>query len=197
MKRYFIWKDGLYNGENTEWQEINGKEFYELTAKPENKQRRFITVPVQEENGDEFHYEATAENYQKWHADYMRELRLKNYKIKHPIEFVSLDAPVAYDEDEVLTLADILPDTTEEDLQAEEEYAEWHKKALDSIKASLTQLSPEERKVIDLIYLDNPSQKSEVELAKELGISQQLLNYRKRQVIKKIRRIVGESICRN
>ena len=83
------------------------------------------------------------------------------------------------------------------DLLAEEEYAEWHKKALDSIKASLTQLSPEERKVIDLIYLDNPSQKSEVELAKELGVSQQLLNYRKRQVIKKIRRIVGESICRN
>ena len=39
--KYLVWKDPACQGKNIEWVELTGKEFYQLTAQPENKGRRF------------------------------------------------------------------------------------------------------------------------------------------------------------
>lgn len=195
MKRYFIWKDGKYNGKDTEWLEINGEEF--ACLKENEPKRRFIpNYDEDDPESDVFLYEATKEDYNEWNRDQMRyHYREKVFHKKY--KFVSLDDLVSEEDEEGLTWAEIIPDTSEEDAAAHEEWLEWHEKALIALRETITELKPEEKELINLIFLKNPDNKSEVEIAKEKGIPQQTLNYRKNALLKKMKKILAQKLGRN
>lgn len=196
MKRYFVWKDANCNGINPEWLEISGEEFSKL--KKENPQRRFIPSYNEDdpEDGDCFLYEATQKAFRDWNREHMRYVRhnallYKKYKV------VSFDDLVDENDEEGLTWADIIPDTSEEDAESHEAWLEWHDKAIAALREALTELKLKELETVNLIFLDNPEKKSEVVLSKEKNIPQQTLNYRKNAVLKKLRRIMAEKLGRN
>lgn len=195
MKRYFVWKDANCNGINPEWLEISGEEFAQL--KKENPQRRFIPCYNEDdpEDGDCFLYEATKENYNEWNRDQMR-YHYRDTVFHRKYKFVSLDDLVSEDDEEGLTWAEIIPDTSEEDAEAHEAWLEWHDKAIGALREALTELKPKELEIVNLIFLNNPDEKSEVVLSKEKNIPQQTLNYRKNAVLKKLRKIMAEKLGR-
>lgn len=184
MKRYFIWKDAAHAGEEDNWLEISGRKFCELIKKPENCERRFIFVPSDDEIEDEFYYETTPERYNEWHKEYMCELRKKDYKIKHPIEFVSLDMPMFDEEGEETTLGDLLPSSDYDDYIEQEELEEQ----LSLLRKALAELSDEEMYIINRLFLDNPKGKSERDIAAEMGIPRMTLNSRKKKIFEKIKK---------
>ncbi len=187
MKRYFVWKDANCNGINPEWLEIGGKEFYELVNKPENAKRKFI--PWYDEDGeikDTFLYEATEEAYRDWDKQRKHEARLKKHYYDERMLFVDWDEVVYYDDVDPITRADMIPDPdahvgpTDDELFVSDLY-----KALET-------LNEEERKLVDLLFLNNDG-RSEVKIARELGIPQQTLNYRKNVILKKLRAWFGRN----
>ena len=196
MKRFFIWKDGKYNGKDTEWLEISGEEFNRITD--DEPERRFIPSYDEDdpENCDWFYYEATAEDYKEWNRERMRYLR-HNKSLYKKYKVVSLDDLVDEDDEEGLTWADIIPDTSEEDAAAHEAWLEWHDKAIAALREALTELKPKELETINLIFLNNPEKKSEVELAKEKNIPRKTLNDRKLAVLKKLKKKIKEKVARN
>lgn len=196
MKRYFVWKDANCNGINPEWLEISGEEFTQL--KKMNPQRRFIPNYNEDdpEDGDCFLYEATPKAFRDWNREHMRYVR-HNALLYRKYKVVRFDDLVDENDEEGLTWADIIPDTSEEDAAAHEEWLEWHDKAIRALREALTELKPKELETVNLVFLNNPEKKSEVELSKEKSIPQQTLNYRKNAVLKKLRRIMAEKLGRN
>ena len=195
MKRFFIWKDGKYNRKDTEWLEISGEEF--ATLKENEPQRRFIpNYDEDDPESDVFLYEATKEDYNEWNRDQMRyHYREKAFHKKYKV--VSFDELVSEDDEEGLTWAEIIPDTSEEDAEAHEAWLEWHDKAIDALKEALTELTPKQLETVNLIFLNNPEEKSEVILGKENGIPQRTLNNRKNAVLKKLKKNIEKKLARN
>ena len=192
MKRYFAWKDANCNGENIEWVELSGSEFYAL--KKENPSRRFITSCDEDDpDSDCYYYETTIEDYNEWNKEQMREARRieyleKNYKV------VSLDDLVSADDEEGLTWAEIIPDTRDDDELLESQYRArmaWLRRMLPS---ALQILKKKQLDAIKWLYLDEDGyyeeidsktgekvkkHKSEKEVAEEHGIPEKTLNNRK------------------
>ena len=174
MKRYFIWKDGKFNGDKTEWQEISGQEFYKLVNSPEGKNRFFANSKDREYGTDECVFEVTRKKYLKWKQWDMAEIRDIQEKYEHPVEMVSLDQTLYYDDDGIpVTLGDTIP-APEPDPLIEDLY-----EALDT-------LSDEERELIDLLFFNNDG-KSERQISEELGMPQKTLNCKKLKILAKLR----------
>ena len=195
MKRYFVWKDANCNGINPEWLEISGEEFMKL--KENEPKRRFIPCYDEDDpESDVFLYEATKENYNEWNRDQMR-YHYRDAVFHQKYKFVSLDDLVSEDDEEGLTWAEVIPDTSEEDAAAHEEWLEWHDKAIAALREALKELKPKELETVNLIFLNNPEKKSEVVLGKENDIPQRTLNNRKNAVLKKLREIMARKLARN
>ena len=196
MKRFFIWKDGKYNGKDTEWLEISGEEFNRITD--DEPERRFIPSYDEDdpENCDWYYYEATVEDYKDWNRNRMRYIR-HNKRFHQKYTVVSFDDLVDENDEEGLTWGEIIPDTSEEDAAAHEAWLEWHEKALVALREVVSELKPKEMETLNLIFFENPEEKSEVELAKEKGIPQQTLNYRKNALLKKMKKILLKKLGRN
>ena len=76
---YLVWKDPACGGNNPDWREISGKEFYVLVNSEESKSRHFIRLHSTEPGGSdgEIVMESTAEVYRDWkkdkrHREYLR-----------------------------------------------------------------------------------------------------------------------------
>ena len=191
MKRYFVWKDANCNGKNGEWKEITGTEFYAL--KRAEPHRRFILWKNEDDPMDDgMLYEATEENYKEWDRERKRKEREEQYVEEHFTVF-SIDDPVGTDDEEGLTWADIIPDTRDEDEQADEEYQEWKENALKAMREAISELKEKDRETVILIFFDNPK-KPISQIAEENHIPQQTLNYRKNAVLKKLRKKVLEKL---
>lgn len=182
MKRYFIWKDGKFNGEDTEWLEIGGQEFYELVNNPENSGRLFIHhKDYYDDEADEVYYEATEENYMRWDRKRKKEEYDLQIKLENPIEVVSLDTILYYDDNGIpVTLADEIPEPEPDPM-------------LEQLKYVLDQLTEDEREIIDRYFLKNPEKKSQRVIAEEMGISQQVFSYRLKIILKKMRGLFCET----
>ena len=183
MKRYLIWKDGTFKGtEDKFWTELSGKEFYALVKSPAGKGRYFIhSFDWEDPEAGDWYFEATKESFDKWHVFQQARYRKLMEKLQNPIEFVSLDQVLYYDDNgDPVTLADTIPEEVPDAIYGE----------IDKI---LETLESDERALINLLFLDNFENKSEVKIAEELGVLHQTLNYRKRTILKKIR----EAFCRN
>lgn len=186
MKRYFVWKDANCNGINPEWIELSGRQFKEFVKRPENKNRYFIKFNEDEEDTFTSVIEATKERF----LEYDRERKKKAYNRKKCFDehflFVDLEEILYYDDDGPVTRADTIVD---EDAYVEPNSEE---QLILNLHEALKTLSPEERRLIDLLFLQNDG-KSEVKIARELGVPQQTLNYRKNVILKKLRAWFGRN----
>lgn len=81
---YLVWKKPPCNGVNPHWLEITGQEFYTLVRSPEGRNRYFIKLGSEIEDGsdDKIIIETTKAEYVKWrkekdHSDYICEYQQK------------------------------------------------------------------------------------------------------------------------
>ena len=182
MKRYLIWKNGTFKGtEDKFWTELSGKEFYALVKSPAGKGRYFIhSFDWEDPEAGDWYFEATKESFDKWHVFQQARYRKLMEKLQNPIEFVSLDQVLYYDDNgDPVTLADTIPEELPDAIYGE----------IDDI---LERLKPEEKALIYLYYLDNFENKSQLRISEELGIPQQTFSYRLNNTLKKMRSMFGE-----
>ena len=182
MTEYHVWKNGVYNGENTDWEQLSGKEFFALVSSPESKGRYFVFM---DNNGDkelnEYYLEATREKYLEWKRENMAKIRKLQEKYKNPIEFISFDT-VLYEDDDgnPVTLADVIPDPESD-------------RMLENLRVALLCLTKEERELIDLLFLKNKTHLRECQIADVLGMYPMELSRRKKKIFQKLRELMLEN----
>ena len=182
--KYLVWKDPACQGKNIEWVELTGKEFYQLTTQPENKGRRFIKLDDSVcEDADVIIIEATLEQYQNWLPE--RDSHKYLMETKSGTQTLSLDQPVNGRSD--ILLADVIPD----DCSMEEVIL---KRLLIAHLSKLMRfLSISERELVDVLFLHNPENLSERKIARRQDIPQKTLNNRKKELLKKIKKILAQN----
>jgi len=180
---YLVWKDPFCNGVNPDWQEIRGQEFLALVRSPEHKGRRFIRLSgAGGGSGDgDIVMEATKEQYEAWkkeknHADYLRRCN-RGFSI---VSYHALESNDGIGGEELLE---------DKDADVEAEYLRVADREI--LHEALSELASDEYRLIACLYLTNRKH-TEQEVADILGISQQLLNYRKKAILKKIRKKFGD-----
>lgn len=177
-KKYYAWKNADCNGNNPEWVEMTGNEFYEFKRKPENRKRLFIELYSYDINDDVVVIEVTKEKFNEWNKENMRHIRNENEKEKWNISILSLDC----EQDGGCTLYDEI--STEEDIVTEliknDEYSRLYK--------AINGLDDEEKLIINLLFFKGEDI-TERTLARKMGISFQLLNYKKQKILKKIKKV--------
>lgn len=175
MKRYFIWKDGKFNGDKTEWLEIGGQEFYDFVNDPNNAVRHFIhQLDPTDPEADEVYYEATEETYKRWDRKRKKEEYVLQVKKENPVEIVSLDTILYYDDDGFpVTLGDTIPAPEPDPL-------------IEDLYEALNTLSDKERALIDLFFFNNDG-KNDSQIAAALGVPRMTLVNRKQKILKKLR----------
>ncbi len=106
-KRYLIWKHKITKGENPEWLELSGVDFFRFFNSPESEGRYFILLDNDIcPDADVLYLEATEEQFKDWLKEHDHHQYLKKYKPKK--NAVSLDAPS--EDDETLSLHDLVAD---------------------------------------------------------------------------------------
>lgn len=204
--KYFIWKDAECKGVNPVWIELSGEDFYKFIKNPLNAQRRFVKEYFEDDTDSGYYkVEVTEEKYREWRTLQKRKERNEDVLIannkKHrlldkdevdknavkAIPYVlSFDAPLTDDDDET-TYHDIVPD-----MECGYENVE-HQLLVKKLHQILEYLSDEEREVLNHIYFNNSENKSENEIAKEMNISHQLLGYRRKKILKKLKKFFAET----
>ena len=199
--KFYVWKDGIYNGKNTNWVEMSGKEFYEYIKRPENKHRLFIKNyynPYQRKDGF-YKLEVTKQQYQKWDADRKKEERTEDVldieikkniyeskddvvsdKFMFAMSLISIDSYVT--EDEELAYYDVIPD--EDDISV----GIIAKIMLEDIYRISRSFPKDERDILDFLYLFNNSEQNQNQLAKKKRISHQAINKKKKKIVKKLKK---------
>lgn len=181
-KQYFVWKAPNCNGINPEWLEMTPREFYLFRKEPQNRTRLFVTL---DDGGcDEaglLIMEASKERYDEWRKEYRAAKRRQNQNKAFNYVITSLDELV--DNDEMVALHELVPAP---DVDVELEAL----KALDleQLHGFLTALTPEERRIIDALYLCNQDELSERKIAKQLGMAVMTLNDAKKRIFKKYKK---------
>ena len=174
--KYLVWKDPACQGKNIEWVELTGKEFYQLTAQPENKGRRFIKLDDSVcEDADVIIIEATLEQYRNWLPE--RDSHKYLMETKSGTQALSLDQPVNGRSD--ILLADVIPD----DCGMEEVILK--RLLITHLSKLMRCLSISEQELVDVLFLHNPENLSEREIARRQDIPQKTLNCRKIALLKK------------
>lgn len=179
-KRYFVWKNPACNGEDVEWVELTGKEFFRLVNQRKNKRRRFIVMGNDIcPEADMIYIEATEEQYADWRVEMHRHEYLRKFSVgRTPVSFDAL-----LDGEDAHSLYDLVADTNAEF----EDDVLW-KLCEETLPAALASLTPIRREAFELKYLVYPS-KSDAEIAKLLGISRKGFSDRKRLALKDLKKI--------
>jgi len=179
-KIYLVKKDPKCKKENVEWLQPTGRDFFKFLASPESKGRYFIRLrdDVSFECDDIF-IEATLEQYKEWRSENNAHHYLK--MIQKDYITLSFDAPT---DDGEFTLHDIVandyPSVEDETVKR----IEWS-----SVVSALESLPACERFIIDSYY--SGECKTDSDIARAMGISQQVLNRKRKRIIKKIIFLVG------
>jgi RNA polymerase sigma factor (sigma-70 family) len=180
---YLVWKDPSCGGVSPDWQEISGKAFLAIVRSNESKGRYFVRLGSSELDGSdgEVVMESTKTYFDEWkreknRADYLRGLS-KDFTT---LSYHSLDSDDGSYGEELL----------------EDEYADTESECLlaldkQTLAEALTVLTEDEHRLIALLYL-SAERRTEREIADIFGISQQLLSYRKKAVLKKLRKKFGD-----
>lgn len=143
-KKYFVWRDPACNGENVEWVELSGKEFYQMLKRRENKSRRFIRLGNDIcTDADILFLETTEQQYIAWR----REQNAHNYSMRNNATYrtISLDCPIGEQEDS--SLYDI---TANVSIDVEEDAIKM--RLCERLRNILTQFTQEEYELLVEIY---------------------------------------------
>ena len=176
-RQYFRKQNPTAHGSDIEWIEMSGQDFYQFVKSPQNQGRYFIDM-------DNIVIEAPKEMYEEWHREQIRLNYWAQQKAKDGVVLLSLDSDaIAYHG----TGEDVIPDTTvcvEDDVILHTE--------LEPLHAALTQLDQLSYQLIYWLYLAH-ERKTERDLAQELGVSQAMINKRKKKILKRLKFLVIKS----
>ena len=168
--RYFRRKDPKCRPEEIEWIEMSGKEFYRFVNSSEGQGRYFIDM------GDVVleasKREAQIHRAEKDHSDYLKEQ-------EEGWSTLSIYADErGYSGEEII--ADEVHDVEAEAIMRIETAA---------LQKALTRLDSQNYQLIHALYLAD-NQKTEREIAQELGVSQNAINKQKKKILKTLKFLV-------
>lgn len=169
-KRYFRMKDPKCKPEEIEWIEMTGREFYQFVHSSEGQGRHFIDMDDVVLEGSK----STVCSYRKEknHSDYLKKQE-SNWNILS-----------------IYTLRDGYcgEEMTKDETQNVEAQviAQMERSAL---RTALSQLDVKSYRLIYLLYFTE-KRRTEQELAKELGISQNAINKQKKKILKRLKFLV-------
>lgn len=173
-RQYFRKRDPHAHGPNTEWIEMSGQEFYQFVSSPEGRGRYFIDL-------DNIVIETPKEMYKEWHREQFRLNYWAEQKTKDGVVFLSLDSDAIAEHG---TGEDVIPDPT---VCVEDEVLLLTE--LEPLRAALAQLDQPSYQLIYCLYLAK-NRRTERELAQEFGISQAMINKRKKKILKRLKFLV-------
>ena len=204
--QFFIWKDAKCNGKDPVWIELSGDDFLKFIQQPENSQRKFVKEYFDEDNKalGFYKFEVTDEQFRRWDAKRKQKERSEDVLIANNKKqrllnkddvnkegvnaipcVVSFDVPLT--EDEETTYHDIVPDRESGYEKVEE------KLMVKKLHQILGLLSDDEKELLNHLYFNNLEKKSENEIATKMTISHQLLGYRKKKILKKLKKFFAET----
>ena len=184
--KYYAWKNGKQISENQEWEEMSRTRFIEICNKNREldaPQRRYFAQIPGIESGDTYLYmECTYEQYKQSRAEKSKRTRQRKECLDKKESFnpvLSLDQEYIDETGGTSPLSEFIPD---EQSFFEEELI----RTLD-IKKALEKLSPEELKLIELLFLSEYAT-SESNLSKQLGVPRRTLGCQKKKILKKLKK---------
>ena len=170
-KTYYAWEEG------SGWIQMTGKEFCEFIRLPENKHRKFI--PADDDPTSEnacIWYEVTIETYRKWDKTRQKKKRRSQKKSDQPF-IVSFEDVICEDaRGHILTWGEVICEQME---------SNENERLFNILKNAINTLDTDEKQIIWKLFFE--SKQSETQIAEQLGISQQVLNYRKKKILRKLR----------
>lgn len=188
---YFAWKNGKKADKNRkqEWTELTAKEYkaiYEGNKTCDISKRRFFErVPGVEWIDDIYYFECDYEQYKKYRAEKekkaRKEKRLKEDKSRYgAIRLLSLDAEYEDASGEIYSLHDMIAD----------ENSLFENGLIESIdlKNALSCLSPDEIKILDLMFFNEEKTVSDMEMARKLNIPRRTFGYQKEKIFIKLKK---------
>jgi len=177
MKRFYVWKYGINNGDNTEWEELKRHEFLRLVNSNKADGRFFSYFPGSDEATDTYVFESTEKGYKS--TDSIRGIYKYNKRVEneYPIEFVSMDSEIELADGESVSLHDIIPD----------ESADFEEQLITKIwvRSAVASLEHDEQQLINWMFLE-PITKTEQEIAIILGVSQAAVSQKLKKIYKKL-----------
>ena len=184
-KKYFIWKNPVCNGENSEWIEISGSQFFELMNN-KNQKRYFKKIDDGEEDGaDILIFETTYEEYKEWHKTQEKIRRNKKNQEQYKLQFISVNDLIL---DTEFTYADIIIDTNvnvEDEVLTDIELSE--------LQVVIKNLNDDEKSVLDMVKRSKEDNISERKICEIYGIDQSTFWSRKKKIFKKIKNFFGQN----
>lgn len=174
--KYLIWKDKNCQGVDPEWLFLSGKEFFDFIKSEQSIGRFFFKQPALDVDDDNIVIECTKEQYKAMKKEKRRaEYLLEQQRIYETVSVYSFE-----DEDNVS-----LYDKQASNDKSVEELIETIIMS-ERLREIFNFLSSEENELIKLYYFsDNSTERS---IADKMGISQQLLNQKKKSIIFKLKK---------
>ena len=171
-KRYFRMKDPRCKPNEIEWIEMTGNEFYRFVNSPEGRGRHFIDMDDVVLEASEF--EARSFKTEKNHS----------YYIQAQEDGWSTLSLYATENENGCSGEEIVADETQ-DVEAEVILRMEYR----ALCAALHQMDKDSRLLIHALYLAD-ERKTERDLAKELGVSQNAINKQKKKILQKLKILV-------
>lgn len=179
-KIYLVKKDPTCKKADIEWLQLSGREFFRFLRSSESQGRYFIRLRDDISfECDDIYIEATLSEYREWRVKENAHNYLK--RTNKDYETLSFDAPIDSEENTLHDLVGCDQPSVEDDA--------LRKIELERINFALESLSPDERFIIDSYYL--VTQKTDDDIAHEIGISHQAVNKKRKLILKKIFILVG------
>lgn len=179
--KFLVWADKNCNGNNIQWKQISGFEFFRLIKEPKNKARFFIKLPAEDYDDDEIYIESTESQYKEWkkEADHKRYLREQNEKFKTVSQY-----SYSSEEDEDIDIIENVSDGG----QCVAEFVEDMILSC-QLHQALNSLSEREFKIISL-FSEGKTMRC---IATELGMSKGAVQYQITIILEKLKKFLVQN----
>ncbi len=172
--KYLVWKDRNCDGNNPEWLEMQGKEFFDFLNSDAGQGRRFILLDNDVcREADIIFIEATVEQYADWYRERCHHLYLK----KDAQRFRNLSLDAFCTDEESGSFQELMAD-----VDSEFESEVIRNSLLRLLPHALSILSDSGREVILLKYFEYPAL-SDAEIAKRIGVEHMTFSKRKKRAL--------------
>lgn len=175
---YFILEDGTYKS-------ISGREWYQLLKRqkfyPQEARRYFVHLTSFEKGEDDCYIETSKEKYDKWEKDSRKEEYQSHIKKHFHKEVVSCDSfddveNGIYGESMIIDESQKVEDAAIGNIEKQK------------LRHLISCLDGEEQEILYALYITK-SPLSERELSLKLHIPQKTLNYRKKKILEKLKKL--------